>query len=253
MFDLVTEKADRPFKEPALLPRVLSMLVHVGVLTLVIAIPLMTVTQALPDVPMIMAFVANSSAPPPPPPPPPPAPAPRAASKAATAQPTPSANAFAAPLEAPSEIRPEPPGNPSAGVVGGVEGGVEGGVLGGIVGGIVSNVAPPPPPPPPPPPAQTPVRTGGQIKTPALLYRVEPVYPDLAAAAHVTGMVILEAVVDPTGCVQSVKVLRSAHPLLDREAVTALKQWRYAPLSLNGIPTPFALTVTFNFSVARSS
>ena len=255
MFDLVTEKTDRPFKEPALLPRILSLLVHVAVLTVVIAIPLLTVAHALPDVPMIMAFVADSSAPPPPPPPPPPpAPAP-AASKTAAARPTPSANAFAAPLEAPSEIRPELPGaSAPVGVPGGVEGGVEGGVLGGIVGGIVGNVAPPPPPPPPPPPAvRTPVRTGGQIKTPALLHRVEPVYPDFAAAAHLTGLVILEAVVDGEGCVESVKVLRSGHPLLDREAVAALKQWRYSPLVLNGIPTPFVLTVTFNFSVARAS
>jgi len=28
-----------------------------------------------------------------------------------------------------------------------------------------------------------------------------------------------------------------------------LKQWQYSPLVLNGIPTPFALTVTFNFHV----
>ena len=141
--------------------------------------------------------------------------------------------------------------NVSAGVPGGVEGGIEGGVLGGIVGGIVGAAAPPPPPPPPV--VQAPVRTGGQIKTPALLHRVEPVYPDLAAAAHVTGMVILEAVVDSTGCVETVKVLRSVHSLLDREAVAALKQWKYTPLVLNGLPTPFVLTVTFNFSVVRTS
>jgi protein TonB len=66
-------------------------------------------------------------------------------------------------------------------------------------------------------------------------------------------MVILEAVVDSTGCVESVKVLRSVHSLLDREAVAALKQWQYTPLVLNGLPTPFVLTVTFNFSVARTS
>jgi protein TonB len=253
MFDLVTEKIERPFREPAFVPRVLSMVLHGAVLTLIIAIPLLTVTSALPEAPMILAFVADSSAPPPPPPPPPP-PAARPAAKPATAPATPSANAFAAPLEAPSEIRPEPPGNASAsaGVAGGVEGGVEGGVLGGIVGGIVSGVVAPPPPPPPPV-ERTPVRTGGQIKTPALLHRVEPAYPDIAAAAHLTGLVILEAVVDPTGCVESVKVLRSAHPLLDREAVTALKQWKYTPLVLNGIPTPFVLTVTFNFSVVHAS
>jgi len=29
----------------------------------------------------------------------------------------------------------------------------------------------------------------------------------------------------------------------------AFLQWRYSPLVLNGIPTSFVLTVTFNFSV----
>jgi protein TonB len=248
MFDLITQKTDRPFREPALLPRILSLTAHVVIVMVVIAIPLLTVTNTLPEAPSIVAFVTDGAAPPPPPPPPP---APRAVSKPTTAQPTPSVNASAAPLEAPADIRPEQPvaGTVSAstGVAGGVEGGVEGGVVGGIVGGMVGVVTPPPPPPP----AQAPVRIGGQIKTPALLHRVEPVYPDIAAAAHLTGLVILEAVVDATGCVESVKVLRSGHPLLDREAVAALKQWRYTPLMLNGTSTPFVLTVTFNFNVAR--
>jgi protein TonB len=255
MFDLITEKTERPFRKGGVLPRVLSTVLHGTVLALVVAIPLLTVTSALPEAPTMMAFVADMSAPPPPPPPPPPPAAPRAESKAATTHPTPSASALAAPVEAPSGIRPEPPSSATAGVVGGVEGGVEGGVVGGIVGGIVAGaVAPPPPPPPPPPPApRGPVRIGGQIATPTLLHRVEPVYPDLGAAAHLKGLAILEAVVGADGCVESVKVLRSAHPLLDREAVLALKQWQYTPLVLNGIPTPFVLTVTFNFSVVNAS
>ena len=82
--------------------------------------------------------------------------------------------------------------------------------------------------------------------------RVEPEYPELAAAAQLTGMVILEASVGADGCVSSVRVLRSRHPFLDKAATDALKQWHYSPLVLNGIETPFVLTVTFNFSVARN-
>jgi protein TonB len=135
----------------------------------------------------------------------------------------------------------------SAGALGGVEGGVAGGVVGGIVGGIVSPVPPPPPPPPSPVTAAV-VRIGGKITAPALLHRVEPIYPDVASMAQLTGLVILEATVGTDGCVDSVKVLRSRHPLLDRAAQDALMQWRYSPLVLNGTPTPFVLTVTFNFS-----
>jgi TonB family protein len=95
------------------------------------------------------------------------------------------------------------------------------------------------------------VRIGGQITAPALLHRVEPIYPDIAATAHVSGLVILEAAVDADGCVSSVKVLRASHALLNKASEEALMQWRYSPLVLNGAPTPFVLTVTFNFSVRK--
>ena len=95
------------------------------------------------------------------------------------------------------------------------------------------------------------MRIGGQITAPALVHRVEPTYPAIAVAAQVSGMVILEAVVDTEGCVESVKVLRPVSLVLDHAAVEALKEWRYSPLVLNGVPTSFVLTVTFNFSVVH--
>jgi protein TonB len=113
--------------------------------------------------------------------------------------------------------------------------------------------APPAPPaasPPPEPKRVEPVHIGGQLTAPALLYRVEPIYPPLAASAQLGGVVILEALVDDDGCVKSVTVLRRV-PLLTAAAVEAVKEWRYSPLVLNGAPTPFILTVTLNFRVAE--
>ena len=63
------------------------------------------------------------------------------------------------------------------------------------------------------------------------------------------GVVILEAVVDPHGRVEDVRVLRSI-PLLDRAAITAVRQWRNSPVLLNGTPERFVLTVTVSFSLA---
>ena len=105
-----------------------------------------------------------------------------------------------------------------------------------------------PPPPPPPPKMPAPVRIGGAIKAPALETSVTPEYPAIALAAHLQGLVILEASVDDTGRVATIKVLRSAG-LLDKAAIDALKQWRYTPLRLNGQPTPFVLTLTMNFQL----
>jgi protein TonB len=156
---------------------------------------------------------------------------------------------MAAPVDVPTEIAPEPAFE--AGVDEGVPGGVEGGIPGGIAGGVLGGL--PEPPPPPAPAVRGPVRIGGQIQAPALLHRVEPNYPPLAVDAHMQGMVILEAIVDRDGTVAEVKVLRTAGGLLDREAMIAVRQWRYSPLTLNGQRERFILTVTLSFRLQDST
>jgi protein TonB len=244
MFDMVTGQA-RHIPNHNAVPLLLSSIAEAAAITLVVAVPLLFIAEQVPEVPSIIAFVAAA----PPPPPPPPPPAPRAA---AAAQP----KAIAAtgptiPIEAPSEIRPEPAALPvDEGVPGGVEGGIPGGVVGGVLSGMIE--APPPPPPAPPAAPPRPVRIAGELRPPALLRRVEPEYPRLAVAANVTGVVILEATVDERGQVSDVRVLRSVHPLIDAEAVKAVQQWRYSPLTLNGHLAPFVLTVTLSFSLTQS-
>jgi protein TonB len=94
------------------------------------------------------------------------------------------------------------------------------------------------------------VRIGGQIQAPALVHRVEPVYPDVAMLAKVGGLVILEAVVNADGRVESVRVLRSVK-FLDKAAVEAVTGWRYSPLVLNGVATPFVISVSVSFSLRK--
>jgi protein TonB len=249
MFDLILDRVDRPYRKRSSGATVTSVVGHVALIGSVIVLPLLYASDQLPTVPVMMAFVAVPAAPPPPPPPPPSAPAKSLAKNRSVAV---SANPNAAPIEAPAEIKPELPSLEHAGgQEGGVEGGIEGGVAGGIVSGLVTEATPlPPPPPPPPPPPQQPVRIGGQVVAPALLTRIEPEYPALAVAAHLEGMVILEATVDTDGRVTEVRILRS-RGFLDKAAINAVQQWRYAPLTLNGVPTPFVLTVTLNFALKR--
>ena len=242
MFDMVTGEA-RHIPNHNAVPLLISSIAEAAAITLVLALPLLFLAQQVPEVPSIIAFVA--AAPPPPPPPPPPT----ARAAAARAQST-AASAAGIPLEAPSEIRPEPPAAlMDEGVPGGVEGGIPGGVVAGLGGGLME--APPPPPPPLEP--TRPVRIGGELKQPALLKRVEPEYPRLAQAANITGVVILEATVDERGDVADVRVLRSVHSLLDAEAIKAVKQWHYSPLTLNGHLSPFVLTVTLSFSLTNAA
>jgi len=244
MFDLVTGEA-RHIPNHNAVPLVISSIAEAIALALVIAVPMLFVAESIPEVPSIIAFVA--AAPPPPPPPPPPV-----ARTATAAQKAVAATGPTIPIEAPADIRPEAPGPlvVDEGIPGGVEGGIPGGVVGGVLGSMIE--VPPPPPPVPASAPPRPVRIAGELKTPSLLKRVEPEYPRLAIAANVTGVVILEATVDERGEVSDVRVLRSVHPLVDAEAVKALRQWRYSPLTLNGHLSPFVLTVTLSFSLTHA-
>jgi protein TonB len=229
----------------------LSAAAHV-VITVALVLSTILATDVLPVPRDVITFV--SVAPPPPPPPPPPAvpepeplPKPPVVTKTAVPRPAPTiAKApVAAPVEAPDTIAPE------TGLEGGefepvVEAGFENGLPGGIAGGIMGgfeNIGLPPPP-------SEPVRIGGAIAAPRLAYRVEPEYPEIAVRAQMEGTVILEATVDETGTVKDARVLRS-RGVLDDAAVRAVEQWRYEPLMFNGQPTPFVLTVTVTFSLAR--
>ena len=244
MFDLYTGKITH-IPGGGTVSVVLSSAFHVFVLSAIVILPLLYVSNVLPEVPSMMAFVAA----PPPPPPPPPPPMPKAQADKAAAKPAAVELPNPAPVEAPLGIQPEL--TTASARDEGQPGGVEGGVAGGVAMGVVEGLPAAPPPPPPPPVPRGPVRIGGQVQAPTLIRRVEPTYPELAIRAHAEGTVILEAIVSEDGDVQSVKVLRSL-PLLDKAAIAAVQQWRYSPVLLNGTPVPFVLTVVLTFSLPQT-
>lgn len=92
------------------------------------------------------------------------------------------------------------------------------------------------------------VRVSADVQEPKLIYKVDPVYPPLAKAAHVQGEVILDVTVTENGEVAEVKVLRG-HPLFDKAALDAVKRWRYSPTYSNGEPVPVITTVTLVFAL----
>jgi protein TonB len=218
-------------------------LAHWLLFVLMATIPLLYYDE-VPDQGALRAFFATPlDLQPPPPPPPPPAAGVRRIVKAAPAVRTDMTRSFVAPIEVPDEIRPDE--SLDLGLPGGVLGGVEGGVPGGVVGGVVGGL---PLSPTITPPERAPVRVGGHIKAPVKVTHVPPVYPTLAAAARVQGVVIVECTISPNGRVSNVKVLRSV-PLLDRAAVGAVKQWVYTPTLLNGVPVPVIMTVSVTFEL----
>ena len=87
---------------------------------------------------------------------------------------------------------------------------------------------------------------GGDVKPAQLLKTVAPVYPPIARTQRVSGNVQIDAFIDPSGNVASVKVI-SGPPILHNAALEAVKQWKYAPALLDGQPTSMHLTVTVQF------
>jgi TonB family protein len=92
------------------------------------------------------------------------------------------------------------------------------------------------------------VRVGGNVKPPAKIRDVRPAYPAEAQAARVSGVVIIEARVEPDGTVGNAHVLRSI-PLLDQAAIDAVMQWQFTPTLMNGQAVAVVMTVTVNFTL----
>jgi len=100
--------------------------------------------------------------------------------------------------------------------------------------------------------ATAPVRVGGNVRPPEKIKHVNPVYPSIAQAARVEGVVILELTVGEDGTVRNAVVLRSI-PLLDQAALDAVRQWEFTPTYLNGVPQSIIYTVTVSFQLARAA
>jgi TonB family protein len=92
-------------------------------------------------------------------------------------------------------------------------------------------------------PGAGPVRlgAGGNV---TLVRRVQPVYPAVMQSAHVTGQVVLDAIINPDGTIGDITVLKSTNQAFAQSAMQAVKQWRYTAIGFQGI-----LTVTVNFTL----
>jgi TonB family protein len=94
-----------------------------------------------------------------------------------------------------------------------------------------------------------PVRVSSGVMGGLMQQAVAPVYPPMARAAHVQGMVILHAILSKTGDVENLRVI-SGPPMLVQAAENAVQQWKYRPYLLNGVPTEVETTINVNFTFA---
>jgi protein TonB len=91
-----------------------------------------------------------------------------------------------------------------------------------------------------------PVPVGGAVKTAQLLTSTRPIYPAFAKTQRVSGDVKIDALIDATGRVTTMKVV-SGPAMLHQAAMDALHLWKYQPATLDGKPVPIHLAVTIQF------
>jgi TonB family protein len=93
----------------------------------------------------------------------------------------------------------------------------------------------------------SPLRVGGNVKAPVVINRVEPIFPALAKRAGISGIVILEVIIDRTGVVKDARVLKPLPFGLDQAALDAVKQWTFRPATFHGNAVDVIFNLTINF------
>jgi TonB family protein len=98
------------------------------------------------------------------------------------------------------------------------------------------------------------VSIGGTVQAAKIITKVQPVYPESARSAGISGTVVLHAVIGMDGKPLSLRVKNSQiDPDLARSAVEAVSQWRYTPTLLNGEPIEVDTTIMVNYSLESSN
>ena len=109
-------------------------------------------------------------------------------------------------------------------------------------------------PSPPAPPVSSarenkaPIPVGGNVEAASLIHRVVPQYPEIATLTHVSGTIVLRAIIAKDGTVQELSYV-SGPALLIKPAMDAVRQWSYRPTLLNGKPVEVETTIDVVFTL----
>jgi periplasmic protein TonB len=99
----------------------------------------------------------------------------------------------------------------------------------------------------PPKPAQ-PLKLSSGVMEAALIRQIQPIYPQSARMMHLSGEVVLHAIIGSDGSVRELQVM-SGHPILAQAALAAVREWRYRPTMLSGEPVEVDTTITVHFDL----
>jgi protein TonB len=92
-----------------------------------------------------------------------------------------------------------------------------------------------------------PARVSSGVVSGLKISGANPTYPPIAKAAHVSGAVVLHAIISKTGTIEHLTAI-SGPEMLKGAALDAVRTWRYKPYILNNEPTEVETTITVNFN-----
>jgi len=90
------------------------------------------------------------------------------------------------------------------------------------------------------------VRISQGVSQGLLVKKVQPAYPPVAKQLRKEGIVQLLATINKSGDVSKVQTL-GGDPMLAKAAVDAVKQWKYRPYLLNGLPVEIETQISIVF------
>ena len=130
---------------------------------------------------------------------------------------------------------------PAEGVAGDMPGGIPAGEPGGIIDApAVAGQAGVP--------QRVPVSQG--VMSGLITSKVPPKYPADAKQQRIQGVVWMKAIIDKEGNVADIQLV-SGHALLAPPAMEAVKQWKYRPYLLNGMPIEVETPIQVNFTLVN--
>jgi len=84
-----------------------------------------------------------------------------------------------------------------------------------------------------------------------LLKKQEPVYPQDAKDARVSGRVVLQAIIGTDGAVHNLRVISTPWPSLAASALWSVSQWEYKPYLLKGDPVEVETTINVIYTLGN--
>jgi len=92
------------------------------------------------------------------------------------------------------------------------------------------------------------VRIGGNVQIAKMIRQVQPKYPKEAKEKHITGTVVLHAVIAKDGTVRELQFV-SGPPELMHSATDAVRKWRYQPTEWKGQPVEVDTTISVVYTL----